>query len=887
MDKGRFSLLLLEPSEIYFEDFSAICVRSDVTSKTYDFKKQDGRLKLCSKSLVFDPKDTSKPLIKMQLRDCQIIEKWKGKSKFIRSAHVLSIICKTYIEMLEGNEIAPYKFEENGRFLFLLNYANIEDCLQQILQLQRANTLPALEQSNMISAIVNARRVGVEFNPLWCDLYEKIIMETQADKISPLVKNPGRVILTNSKFYFQPYNNIETHPYLQINLSAIKRIVKRRFLLQHIGIEIYLHESDKFSYIYIALSNQNERDTLYDLMLAQEELKLQEQDMDVMTLQWQNGVVSNYDYLLYINSLGDRTINDLTQYPVFPWVLSDYQSTNIDLSNEKIYRDLSKPVGALNEARLKRLLERYNEMPEPKYIYGSHYSTPGFVLYYLARLYPQYMLCLQNGRFDLPDRMFNSCKDVFKNCLSNMADFKELVPQFYDVEERGSFLVNSKGINFGYRESGVKVNDVELPRWANSPSDFVETLRNALESDVVSKQLHLWIDLIFGYKQRGSEAVKAYNVFHYMCYEGNVDLDSIKDANQRHPIEVQIMEFGQVPKQIFHVPHPQRKVGQILLEVDQIQTDSNNCDFDSEWKNIINLEHQTTFSAHKAPVTSIYSSEDPDKLISVGHDSKLKIFSISQNKQIRSANIGSMPLSSCVQLPNLNTIIVGSWDNSIQIYDLDYGRIMQSVEAHEDAVTCMLWSNKLNLLCSGSSDCTIRIWRGFNEYGAIKPIQCLISQLDHNSEVTCFCFNGCNKHLAVGTQDGEVYIWQISDNLLFKRFSLHNSAIKSISYSPDEEKLVTCGLDKCFKVIDISTGMAVYSKILNSPLYSLKWDASTLFIGDESGFVYIWNIVEVKELLEMKLHNGAVNVVELSKNKEYLFSGGSDNLIKVWKPIYQ
>ena len=60
-----------------------------------------------------------------------------------------------------------------------------------------------------------------------------------------------------------------------------------------------------------------------------------------------------------------------------------------------------------------------------------------------------------------------------------------------------------------------------------------------------------------------------------MCYEGNIDLDSIVDINQRHPLEVQIMEFGQVPKQVFFVPHPQRKVGKMLLEPFQLHSDDN------------------------------------------------------------------------------------------------------------------------------------------------------------------------------------------------------------------------------------------------------------------------------------------------------------------------
>ncbi len=53
-----------------------------------------------------------------------------------------------------------------------------------------------------------------------------------------------------------------------------------------------------------------------------------------------------------------------------------------------------------------------------------------------------------------------------------------------------------------------KVSDVELPPWAAGPNEFVRINRQALESEFVSCQIHQWIDLIFGYKQRGAKRGK-------------------------------------------------------------------------------------------------------------------------------------------------------------------------------------------------------------------------------------------------------------------------------------------------------------------------------------------------------------------------------------------
>lgn len=106
---------------------------------------------------------------------------------------------------------------------------------------------------------------------------------------------------------------------------------------------------------------------------------------------WANGELSNFDYLMLINKFSGRSCYDLNQYFIFPWVLKDYTSEELNICDPNIYRDLRKPIGALNEEKLSKYLEKletHSSEVGPRYLYGSHYSTSLFLLYYLVRMEP-------------------------------------------------------------------------------------------------------------------------------------------------------------------------------------------------------------------------------------------------------------------------------------------------------------------------------------------------------------------------------------------------------------------------------------------------------------------------------------------------------------------
>lgn len=271
------------------------------------------------------------------------------------------------------------------------------------------------------------------------------------------------------------------------------------------------------------------------------------------TDKWTNHQITTYEYLMCINLFSGRSFNDLSQYPVFPWIIKDYTSSELDLRNESTYRDLSKPIGALNHTRLSKLINDYEMCPEcpAKCLYRCHYSTSYYVLHYLLRLEPYTTMHvqMQDGVFDHSNRLFNSIPKSFSACSDSINnDFRELIPEFFSLP---GFLVNRDMFELGLPNSG----SVELPAWASSSTDFIYSNRRALESFYVDENINYWIDLVFGIKQNGENAVLFNNTFHQYCYSQsivNADPDTILQIQQH------IGSFGIIPNQIFLESHPKR-----------------------------------------------------------------------------------------------------------------------------------------------------------------------------------------------------------------------------------------------------------------------------------------------------------------------------------------
>ncbi len=428
----RFSLLLLDDDEAYIEDHAATHFAGAGASEGHR-----GRLRVATKSLFFEPEQLSLPILRFPF--ARVLQLGERDNRCV-------LVASEVTEMRKGGRHYPYvvhsgRQEHALRLDFLLQQRPLLTALFLLLsELLRCARLSPAEARLALAAIVARHRDAAKPFSLssLVHLGEELVRDVLCSRVKPCMLQPCRCVITSRRLYLQPVDDLDGRQKV-IDLAAVTqvsnlvyhflvligfKVFRRRHSLRETGVELLLQSGKT---LFLAFSDSREREQFRAIVADHPivRLALSRDSVTVVTAKWAAGELSNFDYLMHVNSLADRTRNDLAQYPVFPWILADYASPSLNLNDLRVYRDLSKPIGALNPQRLEVFRERMRDMPkEEQFLYGTHYSTPGYVLFYLVRKRPDLMLRLQNGKFDAPDRAFFSVAAAWSSCLNSNTDVK-------------------------------------------------------------------------------------------------------------------------------------------------------------------------------------------------------------------------------------------------------------------------------------------------------------------------------------------------------------------------------------------------------------------------------------------------------------------------------
>ncbi|KAK2086015.1 hypothetical protein P7K49_035440 [Saguinus oedipus] len=236
---------------------------------------------------------------------------------------------------------------------------------------------------------------------------ESIRVNRRCISVAPSRETAGELLLGKCGMYFVEDNASDTveSSSLQGELEPasfswtyeeIKEVHKRWWQLRDNAVEIFLTNGRT---LLLAFDNTKVRDEVYHNILTNNLPNLLEYgNITALTNLWYTGQITNFEYLTHLNKHAGRSFNDLMQYPVFPFILADYVSETLDLSDPLIYRNLSKPIAVQYKEKEDRYVDTYKYLeeeyrkgareddpmpPVQPYHYGSHYSNSGTVLHFL------------------------------------------------------------------------------------------------------------------------------------------------------------------------------------------------------------------------------------------------------------------------------------------------------------------------------------------------------------------------------------------------------------------------------------------------------------------------------------------------------------------------
>ena len=238
--------------------------------------------------------------------------------------------------------------------------------------------------------------------------------------------------------YFKKYEKDKNLFKLSINLSDIKMLLKRKYYYKNSSIEIFTFnnksyffnfESEKIRKILLKIiinkigyfsiiindmkesNNKNNKDNEIGFInnMNFSGINKLESKKNIFKLSkiikiWKNWEISNFEFLMTLNILSNRSYLDISQYPVFPWILENYEDPlikdSLDTKDTKdyYYRNLSLPMGMmeLNEDGKNRAL---NYLSTFKILKGDkNINKPYFYVQLFNKIIPFYSDLYRNSR---------------------------------------------------------------------------------------------------------------------------------------------------------------------------------------------------------------------------------------------------------------------------------------------------------------------------------------------------------------------------------------------------------------------------------------------------------------------------------------------------------
>ena len=228
--------------------------------------------------------------------------------------------------------------------------------------------------------------------------------------------------------------------------------------------------------------------------------------------------------------------------------------------------------------------------------------------------------------------------------------------------------------------------------------------------------------------------------------------------------------------------------------------------------------------------------------------------------------------------PGGQLIATGSDDQTICLWKLDTGQLLDTLTGHSGAVKSLAFSPDGQWLASGSADGSVKLW----ETNTWQVAQTLKGQ---EQAVNAVAFHPNGQQLATGGVDTTVSLWNVQTGEVTAALTGHRLAITAIAYHPTLNQLATASLDCTVKVWDVITQGLLYTMTAHTRAVraiAFSPNGNLLGTGGDDNQILLWNLATHQLEGRPLEHSWAVTTLTFAPDGHTLISGSWDKTVRLW-----
>ena len=291
---------------------------------------------------------------------------------------------------------------------------------------------------------------------------------------------------------------------------------------------------------------------------------------------------------------------------------------------------------------------------------------------------------------------------------------------------------------------------------------------------------------------------------------------------------------------------------------------------------LVHKVEQNRLLGHQRLVENVALSSDGKTLVSGSNDKTIKVWDLATGKELRTLTCHQDSVNSIALSSDGQTLVSGSYDETIKVWDLATGGEPRTLN-NQSAVNSVALSSDGQTLVSGSLVNTIKVWDLATEKEPHSPAV-------HQGRSDLVALSSDGQTLVYGSFGASIKVWNLAKGKELRTLNGHQSAVSSVALSSDGKTLVSGSKDKTIKVWDLAKGgepltLNGHQGLVNS--VALSSDSKTLVSASEDKTIKVWDLATGKERRTLTVYPGAVNRGALSSDGNTFVSGLGTG-IKVW-----